>query len=201
VSTELAPSPARSSRREIGTIAALTIVAAAAVLLLSSLHWLHLDGTRPAPFQPLHADVKGRQEFPAVAGLAVVALLVAVLAMVTGVWARRALGVVLTVAGIWSLSYGVRGLGTPSAGRLRDLLGGSQSAGTVAIRSEIVSVLPVLTAVFAAVLALCGIALAVGAGRWTSGLSARYETPAVARRVDDPWRTLDRGEDPTIEDR
>jgi Tryptophan-associated transmembrane protein (Trp_oprn_chp) len=201
VTAEVTAPPPATARRELGSLVAVIVLAAGAVLLLSSLHWLRLDADRPAPFQALHAEVSGRKEFPALAGLAVVALLIAVLAAVTGTWARRLLGVVLVLTGLGCLGYGIRGLSTPSQSRLRDLIGSSTAIGPGAVRSATTTVLPVLTVVVSVLLVAAGVVLSWRSGRWSTGLSARYEAPALARRVEDPWRSLDRGEDPTAIDR
>jgi hypothetical protein len=60
---------------------------------------------------------------------------------------------------------------------------------------------PTVGLVGAALAALGGLVLLLRAGDWPTGLSARYEAPAAAATSDDPWRALDRGDDPTITDR
>lgn len=192
--------PTRVPVRQLGAILAATVVAAGGMLLVSSLHWLRLAATRPAPFGPVRAEVTGRSEFPALSGLAIVALLIAVLALVTGVWGRRVLGALLAATGVWCLVYGIRGLSTPSRTRLRALMPDSSTASYQRISADRLSWCPVVILLLALVLVAAGVALAARAAEYSAGLSARYSAPAEARRVDDPWRRLDRGEDPTVSD-
>jgi hypothetical protein len=178
-------------------VLAAIVFAAAVILLLSSFRWLQLDATRPAPFAPVHEPVKGHREFPALDGLAIVALLVAVLSLVTGSWARRVLGVLLAAVGALCGYYAISAFFLPGHGRQVTLLNGPVSGGFSAIRAQVQPVPAALTLVCAVVLVIAGWALMWRARRWSTGLSARYAAPVEARRVEDPWRRLDRGDDPT----
>jgi len=188
-------------RRQLTTVVALVAVGAGGIVFTSSQQWLRLTATRQPPFGPVAVGVSGRTEFPALNGLAVVALVTAVLVLVTGDWARRVLGVLLVAAGVGSLWYGLRGLGAPGRNRASELLGNRLSQTTGAIRVHQYPVWPVLTLVLAAVLTVAGVAVVARAAAWMAGLSSRYAAPAEVAKSGDPWRRLDRGEDPTIPDR
>lgn len=190
-----------SQRRQLTTVIALIAVGAGGVVLTSSRQWLRLDATRLPPFGPVSLGISGRTEFPALNGLAVVALVTAVLILVTGGWARRVLGALLVVTGLGSFWYGLRGLNTPSRSRLSELLKDRLSQTTGAIGAFRHPVWPVLTMVLAAVLVLAGITVLIRGAAWKAGLSSRYAAPAEGAESGDPWRRLDRGEDPTMPDR
>lgn len=179
----------------------LIAVGAGGIVFTSSQQWLRLHAARQPPFGPVSLGVSGRTEFPALNGLAVVALVTAVLVLVTGGWARRALGLLLVAAGVGSFWYGLRGLSTPNASRLSELLRDrlSQTTGTIDVDRH--PVWPTLTLVLAAVVTLAGLAVLVRAAAWRAGLSSRYAAPAEVATSGDPWRRLDRGEDPTMPDR
>jgi hypothetical protein len=189
------------ARREIGAVLVLIVIGGGGALFAASRVWLNLTQIRPAPFGPLIVHVHGRAEFGALSGLAVVTLLAGVLTLVTGRWARIALGVLLAVVALTTGWYGLKGFATPDATRISDLIGGSAKAGTSPILVTRKAVWPAITSVCAVMSLLAAIALIVRAPRWPAGLSAKYEAPAEVAKSDDPWRSLDRGEDPTIADR
>jgi hypothetical protein len=188
-------------RREIGTVAVLILLGGGGAWFVADRVWLSLTAARAAPFAPLTVESHGRNIYGAITGLAIVTLLGAVLLLVTGRWARVALGSLLALVSIAQVSYGVRGLSTPSTNRQLDLLGGRAKVGAAAVSHVSPPVWPILLIV-CGLLSLLGAALLIArCGRWNSGLSSRYEVPAAAAGSADPWRSLDRGEDPTISDR
>jgi hypothetical protein len=80
-------------------------------------------------------------------------------------------------------------------------VGGAAKIGTASVSHVSHPAWAVLTIV-SGLLSLVGSGLLVLLSRrWTAGLSSRYEAPDAAAKSSDPWRTLDRGEDPTIFDR
>jgi hypothetical protein len=192
--------PARR-RREMGTILGLAVVAAGGLLLSSGRAWLRVSAVRPAPFAPVLAEVSGHNEFPALSGLAIVALIVAVLILVTAGWGRVVLGLMLALIGLSTAWYAAKGLSTPGPARLRELLGQRTGADSVVAGARLVRIWPLLSLVLSVVLAAAGIAVLARARHWQMGLSAKYDAPADAALSDDPWRVMDRGEDPTISDR
>ena len=212
-------------RREISTVIGVIALGGLLVLLTSGRPWLTLTANRPAPFGPLAAHVSGRTEFGALAGFALVILLGAALLLVSGrlVRAVLALLVIATAAGAgW---YGVRGLSAPGQNRATELLGGADKTQHASVAVSLTVGWPAVAIVGAALAMAGGVLVLLRARRWPGGLSARYEaptsaptgapigsptgsptsaptdTPAEAAPADDPWRALDRGEDPTISDR
>jgi hypothetical protein len=192
--------PANADRRELGSLLLLTLVGGGGLVLTSGRAWFDVTVARQAPFGPLLVDISGRKLFPALNGLAIVAVLIAVLVLVTKGWARRLLGVLLLVVGCWSGWYAIRGVGkhySSLAGLLGDQL--SLSTGTPQVAYH--PVWAYLSVLCAVLLVLAAVGLIARAGRWQFGLSAKYAAPVEVAKSDDPWRSLDRGEDPTILDR
>jgi uncharacterized membrane protein (TIGR02234 family) len=189
-----------SDKRELGGVLLLIALGGGGAVFTASRTWLSIVVPRVAPFGPLHTDFNGRQLSPALNGLAIVALITAVLVLVTGGWARRVLGVLLVVVAVSAGWYAIRGRRAPSAGRVRELLGDrlNHQAGPLQVQAH--PWLAWLTLLCALLLLLAGLLLVARAGRWQSGLSAKYNVPAESSKSYDPWRRLDRGEDPTITD-
>jgi uncharacterized membrane protein len=190
-----------SDRRELAGVLGLAGLAGLLILFAASRSWLSVTVGRRPPFGPVRAELTGRTEFPALSGLAVVGLLIAVLVLVTGGWVRRLLGLLLALVGASAGWYGGRGLSDPGSARLRELLGNRLSQGSGLNELHRHPVWAGLTLAAAAVLVVTGVLVAVRAGHWKVGFSARYATPAAVAESHDPWRRLDRGEDPTISDR
>ncbi|MDQ1745348.1 MAG: hypothetical protein QOE23_3687, partial [Pseudonocardiales bacterium] len=90
--------------------------------------------------------------------------------------------------------------GRPGPARLAELLGDRLGMGSGRLELHQRPVWPVLTLLAAGLLVACGLVVAVRAGRWRLGMSARYAAPAESGESPDPWRRLDRGEDPTVPD-
>lgn len=192
--------PSGHGRRELARTVALTALGGGGIVFTAGRAWGTVVEPRTAPFAALTVRLSGRDLYPALTGLAIAALLVAVLAVVTGSWARRVLGVVLLVLGATAGWYAVRGVRQPGAGRLRELLGSRLSQQSGALRVSWQPAWAWLTLLCAVLLVLAALVLLVRAGRWQVGLSARYSAPAEAAGSADPWRRMDRGEDPTISD-
>jgi len=176
-------------------------IGASGILFTSGRVWLRLFAARPAPFPAITADVTGRSLFAALPGLAVVALLIAVLVAVSGGRARVMLGAMLALSGVACAWYGGRGLGSPVPGRLAELLPRRSATDPVAIRADQVSGWATVTIVLAVLVVLAGLVVIVRGSHWPGALPTRYDSPADAAKSDDPWRSMDRGEDPTIADR
>jgi uncharacterized membrane protein (TIGR02234 family) len=182
------------SRREL-TVAVLgALVAGGLALIAGGQTWARVVAERPAPLPPVESTLPGGEAVPLVpaAGLVLLAAAVALLA-VRGV-ARGAVGLLIAAAGgvlLWS--------------GLRTLAGGVDTAGVRAAEVDVVSAWPVLAAVAGALAVAVG-GLVVARGRSWPGMGRRYErtgaeTTAPERaaedRVQDAWKALDRGEDPT----
>lgn len=189
-------------RREMACVLGLAALAGAVVLFAAGRSWMSVTAERRPPFGPVLAELTGRELYPALSGLAVVALLGVALVLVTGGVVRRLLGGLLVLVGGWAGWYGANGLANTIPGQL------SQRADARLLGSD---GLPQqqhwhpfwagATLAAAVLLVLCGLVVAARAGRWQQGLSARYEAPAAGAESADPWRRLDRGEDPTVADR
>lgn len=188
-------------RRQLLAVLLCILLGGALLLLSASRPWLQLSATRPAPFGELSRHISGRTEFGAVAGLAVVVMLGAVLGAVTGKWARFGLGLLLAAVSLAAGWYGVRGFSVPAQPRLVELISGTTTLSGAVVHARTVPVWPALGIVGAALSLIGSAAMLRYARRWPAGLSARYEAPAAVETQDDPWRALDRGDDPTIADR
>ncbi|MGY5882135.1 TIGR02234 family membrane protein [Modestobacter lacusdianchii] len=200
----------RTERREL-TLALLGCALAGALALSASGQpWADVTITRPAPLPPTEAVLTGSQAAPLVAacGLLLLAAAVAVIA-VRGA-GRLVVGLLVAVAGGvlgWS---GLRGL----TGQL-DLdgtdVGATVGLGGSQVTTDAVATWPALTLVASVIGVLAG-ALVVLRGRSWPGMGRRYEragapaaAPARATRPETAedrhqaaWRSLDRGDDPTV---
>ncbi|MEO6502686.1 MAG: Trp biosynthesis-associated membrane protein [Jatrophihabitantaceae bacterium] len=190
-----------AQRREMACVLGPAALSGGFILLAAGRSWLSVTAERLPPFGPLQAELTGRQLYPALTGLAVVALLSVALALVTGGVVRRLLGGLLALVGCWACWYAVNGLTHSPPGRLSQLLGDRLTQGSGLTRLHWHPVWAGLTLPAAVLLVLCGLLLVVRASRWQLGMSARYAAPAVVAESADPWRRLDRGEDPTVSDR
>jgi hypothetical protein len=185
-------------RREPAAVLGLAALAAAAILVATGRSWLAVTVQRRPPFGPLRVPLTGHARYPALTGVAVVALLCVVLVLVTGPLVRRGLGVLLVLAGGWAAGYATSGLARPGSARLTELLGDRLAQGSGRLELHQRLGWPVLTLLAAVLLAACGLLVAVRGGRWQLGMSSRYAAPAASAESGDPWRRLDRGEDPTV---
>jgi uncharacterized membrane protein (TIGR02234 family) len=190
-----------NQRRELLTVLAVAVLAAGAVLLASSQRWLSLHAIRPAPFAPVTVSISGRTEFPALFGLAIVAVITVVLVSASGGWGRRVLGLLLLVMGMSAAWYGAKGFSAPGSTRAAELLGGRAPGTGGVIEAQTHALWPLSTVGSGLLLAATGIVISVRGSRWSGGLSSKYDAPARASRLEDPWRRMDRGDDPTITDR
>lgn len=192
--------PASAARRELVGAIGLIVLGAAGILLCCAQRWLTVTEPRSAPFGTLRVGFSGRALYPALNGLAIVALLAALLVLVSGRWPRRILGGLLCLLALLTGWYGLRALGAPSSGTVHGLLGSRLGQQAGPLRLAYRTVWPIGTVLGAVLLLLAGLLVLFRAGGWHMGLSSRYAAPADAAKSDDPWRSLDRGEDPTISD-
>jgi hypothetical protein len=191
--------PSRSAqRREMACVLGPAALAGVVILFAASRSWLSVTAERRPPFGPLRDEVTGRELYPALTGLAVVALLIVALVLVTGGVVRRLLGGLLVLVGGGECWYAVNGLANTIPGQLSHPHGAPLTGGE---QQQWHTFWAGVTLVAAVLLVLCGLLLVIRAGRWRLGLSARYAAPAVVAESTDPWRRLDRGEDPTASDR
>ena len=164
-------------RREMAGVLGLAVLAALSILFTTSRSWLGVTAARRPPFGPLRVELTGRDQYPALTGLAVVALLSVVLALVAGGVVRRVLGVLLVVAGGWAAWYASGGLSRPGTARVTELLGDrlAQGSGTLELRQY--PHWPGLKLLATVVLAVWCVVLVVMAGHCQLGMTAGYVTP------------------------
>ncbi|MEO9238303.1 MAG: Trp biosynthesis-associated membrane protein [Jatrophihabitantaceae bacterium] len=175
----------------------LIALGAAAILFAASRSWLTVQQARLAPFGPRTLQFAGRSLYPALNGLAIVALLVAVLTLISGRWPRRLLGVLLVALALVTGWYGLRAWSTPRPAGVRERISGAQ---VVRLQLAYHPIWAAVTLAGSVLLLVAGWVLASRAGRWQVDWSARYSAPTEVAKSGDPWRRLDRGEDPTIFD-
>jgi len=188
--------PGVSWRALAGTVG-LIEVAAGGLLLIGNRSWITVQVHRQPPFGPLELGVPGRHLYAALPGLAVVALLIGILVLVSGGWARLALGGLLLLTGGWTAWLAARFL----AGQrflAAQLVADRAGIGSDPSRLARHPIWPGLSLLCSILLAAAAVVLLLRARRWPGGLSRRYAAPAEAAGAADPWRALDRGEDPTI---
>jgi uncharacterized membrane protein (TIGR02234 family) len=176
-------------------------IGGAAALLAASRPWLTIIAPRDRPLADDVLDVTGRTLYPAVTGLALVALAGVVGVLATRGTARRIVGVVLVLTGGGLCWQAVRGLWAVSAGPARGLLRDARNGvGLAPDRSLGVAVhagWPIVAALGGVVVILAGALTAVRGPTWR-GLSRRYDAPEPGALTDATlWTALDRGADPT----
>jgi hypothetical protein len=189
------------SYREVGSVVLVGVIGAALVLLMAGRTWITLSAQRSAPFKTLVLEVTGRTLYPALTGLAVVGLLGILLLLVTAGWVRLLFATLLSAAGLGTLWFSIRGLSDPGPGRSRSLLGDRSLERFDALDSSLDRLWPILSILGAVLLSAAGVVAVLRCRGWQVGLSSRYASPAEAARIEDPWRRMDRGDDPTLTDR
>ena len=197
--------PARGNRHVVFAVALLLdAVGAGGALLISIRTWQTVTTPRPAP---LHDDVlqlSGRTVDAAPTALALVALAGVVAVLATRGILRRAVGGILTLAGVLLVWRAIASWSAVSTSRARTLVADKHA--TVDVSRAVPHVAthpswPALTIVCGVLVAVCG-ALVAWRGHTWSVMSARYEsgTPRPAdptKAAASLWNALDRGEDPT----
>lgn len=196
-------------RAEFGVALLLLLVGGGGVVLIAGRHWQTI-GTH-------HVGVDGRSLDAAPTALGLVALAGVVAVIVTRGPARRALGVLLAVAGVIAIWRSLDAAGPVSSARAEDILRAKQQVTIIGGAPPSVATHPVwavLSVVASALVVLAGGLVAVRGGRW-AGMSARYQRPAAPHADDaEPtsevdaervrtrahaalWSELERGLDPT----
>ena len=159
-------------RREYAVVVAVLAAGGAAGLLASGAVWQEVPGDLPLPVLP--EVVTGTEAAPAVRAVSLVALAGTLAVLATRRRGRRAVGVLLALAGLVAAAAAVSWVGGDST------------------RWPAVALGAALTVTAA------GVLVAVRGGRWPV-LGARYERgsrPVETSRS--TWDALDRGEDPTV---
>jgi uncharacterized membrane protein (TIGR02234 family) len=201
------------TRRELVLAVLLCALAGGLALSSSSQPWAEVTITRTAPLPPTSEVLSGSQAAPLVAACGLLLLAAAVAVVAVRGAGRVAVGLLVTVAG-----------GTAAWSGLRGVTGGwdlqaADVTSTVGLGSADVVVDPVAgwasLALVAGLLAVvAGLLVGLRGRRWP-GMGRRYERtgtagqPAAAARrsarpetVEDrhqaAWKSLDRGDDPTL---
>jgi uncharacterized membrane protein (TIGR02234 family) len=186
------------------------IVGGAAALLIAARTWQTVTTARPRPFRPDVLPVSGRLLDAAPTACALVALAGTVAVLATRGWPRRAVGVIVALAGsvlCWRSLAGAAALDAAGARALvrahHPLVNLSAAAHpTVSVAAQ----WPTLSALCGVVIVLAGAAVALRGNRWAA-MSARYDRPTSKPAEDDTQAraradasmgsALERGEDPT----
>ena len=188
-----------SSRRP-PTIAVLAGAASGGLMLLGATRpWATAEVSTPdVPTEVV--TVSGSQAVPATAALALVVLAGAVAIVPTGGRLRRAVGGVVTAAGVTAaLLAGLAGNAVRSAVAEAVAASPASLGGDPAIGDPALSWWRWLTLIAAVAAAGVGVWTARSGSTWAV-MGNRYEVPASSSRVAserDPWRAMDAGEDPT----
>lgn len=191
----------------------LDVVGAAGVLLTGTRDWQTIVTPRSGRFLDDTLRVTGRTIDAAPTALALVALAGAVAVIATRGVVRRAVGGVIALAGVAIVWRAATAMAAVSTGRARDLVRDKHPSAASTTAVPHVSVQPGWAAVAvgcAVLIGAAGVLVAAYGARWT-GMSTRYESPAVqadpdvlartrARADAALWTALDRGDDPTDRD-
>ncbi len=195
-------------------LALLTDLAGAAVtLLVSTRTWQTIATARPRPLADAVLHVSGRTLNSASTALGLVALAGVVAVLATRGFARRAVGVVLALAGAGAIWTSVDGLHRISLTRARALLESKRAGLNLysSIHTSLDGQWAVLSAVGGALVLGAGLLIAVAGHRWVA-MSTKYDAPttrrpsgedeatAKARAEASLWSALDSGDDPTSKD-
>jgi uncharacterized membrane protein (TIGR02234 family) len=192
------------NRREYGA-ATLAMVAGAALLLAAAgRQWATGELAVPGPVAPLPVDLTGTDLTGTPtgvgwAGLAAVAGLYAARG-----WARRAIGLltaaggVLVLGAVWTATR-PGALADAVAAQASDAGGAAQAAAD----PHLGALGPAMAAAGGVALLLSGLFAAVRAPAWP-GMGTRYDRDAAPRQhqaetPSDLWRSLDAGDDPTLD--
>jgi uncharacterized membrane protein (TIGR02234 family) len=190
------PAPRRPGSRLLGLAVVGLLLAALALWGASRGTWLTATWDVPLRGRVV-VTADGADTEPVLVPWALLALAAIGGLLATSGWGRRAVGVIVGVAGLWALLRAVSGLAAPAPG----LLPASARQAGRAVGVEVTVVWPLLAALGGLLLVAAG-ALVAARGSVMPRLGARYEAPGRgrARPVDEDrslWEALDAGEDPT----
>ncbi|NMO89601.1 Trp biosynthesis-associated membrane protein [Actinomycetospora sp. TBRC 11914] len=189
--------PRRPGSRLLGLAVVGLVLAAASLWGASRGTWLTATWDVPLRGRVV-ATAVGADTEPVLVPWALLALAAIGGLFATSGWGRRAVGVVVGVAGLWALLRAVSGLAAPAPSQLP---ASAQQAGR-ALGVQVTLAWPLLAALGAVLLLAVGVLVAVR-GSVMPRLGARYDAPGARPRdrpADDErglWEALDAGEDPT----
>jgi uncharacterized membrane protein (TIGR02234 family) len=187
-----------SGRAEYATAVIGMLAAGALALLVTQPTWVEVTaaGATDAGVTVV-VDVPGSQAAALVVPLSLVVLAGALGVLATRGLARRAVGVLVVLAGAglaWDCLAVLFAPRSAVAGALTARSLDPQAAAAATYSSS--WWWPVIATVAGIVAALAGALTAARARRWPA-MGARFDSPGAAARGVDPWAALDRGEDPT----
>lgn len=176
-------------------VAALLGIGGGVALLATSRPWVVLRAD--VGLTPTTVEVTGAALAPLASAAAVVALAGVLAVLVARSWGRRVVGLLVLVVAAAGLVQ-VGSVLADRVGRARawwavEVGAAAQTATAATTAWSVVAAGALL------VLVVAGVVVLARAGAW-AGLSGRYETPGRATPSGDPWRALDEGEDPTVDD-
>lgn len=191
------PAPRRPGSRLLGLAVVGLLLAALALWGASRGTWL--TATWDVPLRgTVVATANGADTEPVLVPWALLALAAIGGLLATSGWGRRAVGVIIGVAGLWALLRAVSGLAAPAPALLPATARQAGRAVGVAVSPG----WPLLAALGGLLLVATG-ALVAARSSLMPRLGARYDAPtgrARTRAPDDErglWEALDAGEDPT----
>jgi uncharacterized membrane protein (TIGR02234 family) len=189
--------PRRPGSRLLGLAVVGLVLAAVALWGASRGTWLTATWDVPLRGRVV-TTVLGADAEPVLVPWALLALAAIGGLFATSGWGRRAVGVVVGVAGLWALLRAVSGLVAPAPSQLP---APARQAGR-ALGIQVTVAWPLLAALGGVLLVAVGVLVAVR-GSVMPRLGARYDAPGGRSRprpADDErglWEALDAGEDPT----
>jgi uncharacterized membrane protein (TIGR02234 family) len=176
-------------------VAVLLGIGGGAGLLATSRPWVVLSAE--VGLTSTTVQVTGSALAPLASAAAVVALAGVLAVLVARSWGRRVVGLLVVVVSGAGLAQVVAVL-ADRVGRARSWWAVEVGAAAGTATSS-TTPWAVVAAVSLLLVVVAGVLVLVRAGAW-GGLPGRYETPGAASPTSDPWRALDEGEDPTVED-
>jgi uncharacterized membrane protein (TIGR02234 family) len=191
------------TRRGYGLTVLLGVLGAAAAFFAASQPWARVT----VETQGLARDavaVSGNDALPVVGGLALVAAAGSVAVLATSGWVRTAVGALVTVASLGAIVAVLMGADGLHDALVTALADSPAMAGDAALQSRLADEATTTAWRWASVGALV-VSAAAGAavvrwGRTWPSMGRRYDSVGQQRAAadDDPWKALDRGEDPTV---
>ncbi|GDY33518.1 Trp biosynthesis-associated membrane protein [Gandjariella thermophila] len=183
-------------RRPLYAVLVLLLLAAAALWGASRLAWsVSVEfGSGDASVPRVHT---GADDVPALVPVALLALAAIAAVAATGGWLRRALGVLVGLAGVGLLVVAVR----PSPPAAQPVAGAPAQLDAVRHATAQIPWAHTLTGLGGALLVAAGVVL-VRHGPRMPRMGGRYQATTAAKRAADPdkelWGALDQGDDPTV---
>ena len=192
------------ARREYG-IATLAMAAGAALMLAASGRvWVSGLLGSPGPVAPVLVEITGGDLTGALRGLGWAGLAAIAGLYAARSWARRVVGALVAACGVFALTA-LWSATRPDTliGAVTELATDTAGTGEVVGTPDIGLLGPVMAASGAVLLVLSGLTAVVRAPAWP-GMGTRYDRdaaprPSQARTPADLWKSLDAGDDPTLD--